>query len=383
MAKFSFQNRRIYMKTKHFFSVAVFAALAAFAITGCGNYTYNDGINWDGDNGGTLELVNGSNKDMIMFLAEKPSPTTIIGGVQAGQTRSFDVCKHVSDCPTGGYGVLRGVTKEQYDKYGAEARVEFNQMITYRSGTKYRYNINPAYLGDYGFKVHNVANLGVELRKNSPDGEKISYLGALQQNQIVYASSTDDITIFPVYILFNISTGEITSVRTTDMRNVVSVGPRLLTDQGMYNLYFPPQGVSWESILGDLKFPTAYVTVINNAAPGRSARFTVTGTRDLISQNGYNSINAGERLLYEVEAGEDGPVSVNLVVMLTGGVPVPVRFRDEETGLLETASPQLENGFNYTVEVEQIDQDVTSPSSFTAEIKKGSQRDISSLYSTL
>ena len=365
------------MKTKKsLLALLLLAATSMSMFLGCGNH-YDDGINWDGDTGGTLEIFNGSNKDIIVFIGGIPDPKTFVGGIKAGKTTAFDPGKHVGEYEygVGGYTVVRGITKEQYDKNIldlSKAKVEFMAMATYRKGTTYRIQIDNAFMGDYGFRVLNRGRIGMELRKDSPEGEKVSYLPAFQQNQMVYTVNTDAVTLFPVYVFYNKKTGEVTTLKTTSLFGTITVSPRPLTDETAIQTYaFPAKETSWESIVGTLKSPAAYITV-RNYVMGQSVYFTISGTTRLYSQNGFNSVGSGELNppVFEVKAAdeEDGGIPIKFVIQLYGGlIEVPVLFEGEET------PPVIKNGYNYTVTIDGSGQD---PFGYTAKIKEVSKRDL-------
>jgi len=376
------------MKTeskKTFPLICAMLFISALAFSGCGKHdVYEDGINWDGSNSGTLELVNGSNKDMVVFVGQTPSPSSILGGVRAGATVKHDISRHVSDFAVGGYAILRGVTKEEYDKNAsdpAKAKIEFNAMVTYRGGTMYRYNINPNYMGSNGFRVINRGRIGMELRKDSPDGEKVAYLPALQQNQMVYTETTDALTLFPVYVFYNRSTGEVTTLKSTTLLESISATPRPLgaSSNAIQNYYLPnDETLTWAAIVGTLKQPAAYVTIVNNI-PNQSGYVTNALSRRLISQNGYDAIGSGEKLVFEVESTEEG-APINLTIVFYGGtVTVGALFEGE------TTPPIIKNGYNYTVTVTYLPGEggLQNQANYKATIVQGSKRDVSDQIESL
>jgi len=362
---------------KHTSLLALLLLVATSMFFGCGDH-YDDGINWEGNSGGTLELINGSNKDMILFVGQTPSPSSMLGGVRAGATRKFDISRHVDDFAVGGYTILRGVTKEEYDKNPdpAKAKIEFNAMVTYRGGTMYRYNIDRNYIGDNGFRVTNRGRIGMELRKDSPDGEKVAYLPALQQNQIVYTQTTDALTLFPVYVFYNKSTGEVTTLKSTTLFESIQASPRPLgaSTSGIQNYYLPnDESLTWASIVGTLKQPTAYVTVINNIA-NQSGYVTNALSKRFISQNGYDAIGSGEKEVFEVESTEEGSPIGLVIVFYGGNVKVPVLFNKDDTD-----PPVLKNGYNYNVTVTYTagEGGLQNNNNYKAIIVEGSKRDVS------
>jgi len=374
------------MKQKSLLALLLLAATSTSMFIGCGNHHdpyAHDGINWDGDNGGTLELINGSSKDMILFVGQVPSQSSMLGGVRAGATVKHDISKHVSDFSVGGYAILRGVTKEEYDKNPdpAKAKVEFNAMVTYKGGTIYRYNINPNYMGDNGFRVTNNSRIGMELRKNSPDGEKVAYLPALQVNQMVYTQTTEALTLFPVYVFYNKSTGEVTTLKSTDIFASSRVNPMPLnsTTGSIPVTYFPNDGeTEWAKIVGTLKQYTAYIKVYNGV-PNQAADVTIALSNPLISQSGLEAVPSGNNQIFEVESTDEGS-RINLIISFYAAkIIVPVRFEDE------TTIPIIKNGYNYTVNVDYLGGEggIQNSDNYKATIVEGSKRDISDQIESL
>jgi hypothetical protein len=357
------------MKTKSPFALLLLAAASMFL--SCGNHSdpyVHDGVNWDGDNGGTLELVNGSNKDMVVFVGQTPAKSSILGGVRAGATKKLNIGRHVDDFAVGGYAILHGVTKEEYDKNPdpTKAKIEFNAMVTYRAGTPYRYNIDPSYIGDNMFMITNKGRVGLELRKNSPEGEKVAYLPPLQVNQEVYTQTTDAITLFPVYVYYNKSTQEVTTFKSTDMFESVMAAPRPITDPSVQHITFPNDATdAWEKIVNSLKPPTAYITVLNNVM-NQAVYFTNAGAIFLKSQSGFDAVGSGEQLVFEVPSTEKKNKKNLVVKVYNGAIEIPVLFDGQVT------PPVIKNGYNYEVSIRGSG---TDSKNYTAKITGGEEKD--------
>jgi len=364
------------MKIKSPLALLLLAAIS-INLFSCHNDPYVfDGVNWDGDSNGALELVNGSNKDFILFIGKIASQSSIVGGVRQGATRRYDISRHVDDFAVGGFTILRGVTKDEWDKNPdpTKAKVEFTAMVTYRSGAVYRYNINPDWIGDYAFRAENNSPVGIELRKDQPDGEKVAYLPPYQRNQLVYASTTDIMNLFPVFVVFNNTTKEVTTIKAQSMAAQVAVGAVPLTDKQMPTIQFPDEGLSWEQITGDLRSPVAYVSFTNNIM-NQAVYFTNAGSTRYYSQDGFDGVNSGFTKTFEVKGDTlingELPITAerNLVVLVRGSVKVPVL----EEG--KTSSPFIENGYNYTVTVKYKGSgDVMDRDNYEARIVKGNKR---------
>jgi hypothetical protein len=348
-------------------SMLAMLLMSVLTLFGCSNDPYDDGINWNGDNGGTLEIFNGSSRDIIVFVGQTPSPSSMLGGIRAGATKKFDPSKHVDDYDVGGYTILRGVTKEQYEANKLDltkAKVEFNTMATYRRGTTYRIQIDGNYMGDNGFRVMNTGRVGIELRKDSPEGEKVAYLPALQQNLIVYTQTTESITLFPVYVFYNKTTGEVSTLKSTSMFESITVGPRSLTEPSIPTIYFPNDETdAWEKIVGTLKSPSAYISVTNNVS-GQAVYFTIGGSNRLLSQSGYDVIN-NESLMFEVPSSEEG--TEKALIIMVYGMKIPVLFEGQ------TDLPVIKNGYNYEVTIKGSGSEA---SGYTARIVDKGERNL-------
>ena len=156
------------------------------------------GISWTSESNGTLTMINNAAKDMVIFNGQTPSASNILGGVKATSQRVFDLSDDVDDFDVGGYIILRGISKDEYEKNKtnlALAKIEYSAMATYGQGKKYRVEISPNYTGDFGYKVTNSGRIGLELRKNSPDGEKIAYLPSLATNVMLYTETATSLSI--------------------------------------------------------------------------------------------------------------------------------------------------------------------------------------------
>lgn len=337
--------------------VILLAAGLVFGLAGCdeGEKDAGDDIKWSNDANGTLNVTNNTSNDMVLFIGQTPTVNNIIGGVSAGNSKDFDIASRVSDFQIGGFAIIRGITRDEYNANRnnlTQAKIEYSAMATYGQGKKFRTEISPIFMGDYGYRVTNIGRIGMELRKDSPDGEKVGFLPALASNMLLYTNSTDGFTLYPVYVYYSRSTGQVTTLRPTTMFETVTVSPRGLQSGQIQSYTFPAdQNVTWENIRSTLTSPVAYVTVTNNVA-GQSGRVTIAGTNRLNSQNGFDTIGSGETLTYEIQSTVIG-TQQNLVLSFYNGlINLPVRFEDEVT------NPVLRNGYDYTVTVSGSGQTV-------------------------
>jgi hypothetical protein len=313
-------------------------------------------------------VINNTNKDMVLFQGQTPSSGNIIGGVRANKTRELNVEKQVADFGVGGYMIIRGIALDEYNANKnnlSRAKIEFSAMATYGQGKKFRTEISPNYMGDYTYRVTNIGRIGVELRKDSPDGEKVGYLPALASNSLLYADSQAGFAIYPVLIFYSKSSGQVTALAPSSQFDSVGVSPRPIGDPQIQS-YTVPVNDRWEDIVAGLTSPVAYVTISNNVS-NQSARIMVASSR-LNSQNGYDSIGSGETLTYEIPSTAAGTGKLLQFSLYNQTVNVPIRFEGESN------NPVLKNGYDYTVSVSGSGN---AADGYTAVLIEGEKRDLS------
>jgi hypothetical protein len=345
------------------------------------NDNATNGISWTSEPNGTLTVGNNVVKDMVIFQGQTPSASNILGGVRASSSREFDVSDDVTDFDVGGYLILRGISLDEYEAHKTNlslAKVEYSAMATYGKGQKYRVEISPNYTGDFGYKVTNSGRIGLELRKNSPDGEKIAYLPSLASNVMLYAGAATSLSIFPVYVYYSKTTGKVTTLKPTDHFASVTATPRPLAQAtSIQSYYFPnDETTTWDTIKASLKSPVAYFTVANNV-PNQGLFFTLAGGNALYAQNGYDAVGTGEQLTFELESTVQGVGKYIVITLYNGSLKLPVRFADE------TDNPVIKNGYDYTVTVNFKGGQVSDTANYTVTLTEGQERDLTTEIESL
>jgi hypothetical protein len=370
------------------FKFLAFLLAAALVFAACKNPTNDDdddddgGISWDNESGGTLTVINGTSKDMVIFQGQTPSVSSILGGVKAQTTKEFDVSDDVDDFDVGGYMILRGISKDEYEANKnrlSEAKIEYSAMATYKQGKKYRTEISPNYTGDFGYKVTNSGRIGLELRKNSPDGEKIGYLPSLATNVMLYAESASALSIFPVYVYYTKSTGQITTLKPTSHFESVTATPRPLASATSIQSYSFPNdpSVTWDTIKASLASPVAYFTVSNNVS-NQCIFFTLSGGNNLYAQNGYDAVGTGEQLTFELESTTAGTEKNIVITLYNGSLKLPAKFAGG------AGSPTIKNGYDYAVTVSHSGGSVSDAANYTVTLtESAAPRDLSNEIESL
>jgi hypothetical protein len=102
----------------------------------------------------------------------------------------------------------------------------------------------------------------------------------------------------------------------------------------------------------------------------QSSRFAAASTYHK-AQNGYDSINSGETLTFELKATDAGQ-AINLNCSLYGDtVSVAVKDASDQT-------PVIKNGYDYTVTLDYTGGGggLNDPANYTAVITEGTKRDV-------
>ncbi|MDR2999686.1 MAG: hypothetical protein LBU89_00355 [Fibromonadaceae bacterium] len=330
---------------------------------------------------GTLTVLNNINKDVILFQGQTPTSSNIIGCVQALSPKTFNISDAVDDFHVGGYMILRGITKDEYEANKTDlskAKVEFSAMATYGQGRKFRTEISPNYMGDFGYKVNNIGRIGMELRKNSPDGEKVAYLASLEVNRVLYNENSNALALFPVFVYYSKTAGTVTTLKAIDQFATVTITPRPIANaSGIQSYTFPnDETVTWQQIVASLTSPVAYIKVINNV-PNQGGFFTVAGSNALMAQNGYDAIGSGEQLTYEIESTEAGAEKNLVANFYSGAIKIPVKFAEVD------GNPVIKNGYDYTITINFKGGSVQELGNYEALIVEHNKRDLTNEIESL
>lgn len=338
-----------------------------------------DGIDYKSDANGTLTIRNNTTKDMVLFEGETPTKNTILGGVRAQSSRAFDVSKK-SDFDVGGWMIVKGMATSEYAANKTnltKAKVEYSTMATYHAGEYYEATINAAYTGDYCIKVSNNGKIGIELHKDSFNGEKIAYLSPYKSNQYIYFDDNKSIRLYPVYVYYSTSNHTVSTL-SGDFFESRAVVPASVTESYMQTYGFPAdEDTTWSQIMESISFPTAYIKVTNGVEEG--AYFKI-GSAQYVAQNGQDAVG-GVPVTFEVESTKDGSQKQIVLALYNGKVSVPVLTEANEI-------PIIQNGYDYSVSLTKVVQGssstiISDPNSYKATIFTGTPRDIKDEIETL
>jgi len=289
---------------------------------------------------GLVEIVNNTDFDMLLFTGETISLNYIVGGVKSG-TRSNVNFSDKSDYQVGGYVLLRAVKQTEFDKAKDQSRVDYTAMVTYGEGKKFTTNIVSTTDGTYQYTVYNRSrDYGLELRKNSLEGEKVAYLTKGEVRRVINSPNRTELTLYPVWVAFNNVTKSIVTFTPDNTLTALDVQPKQPTED-VSPYYFPMDGTGTNIVFSNVTLPFATIQVRNNAS--LNANFRVAGTIKT-PESGYTGISSGARESYEIRMENDEALNLNLA-MSQQQIVVPVRFQSDPSA----SGVTIQNGYSYTV----------------------------------
>ena len=287
-------------------------------------------INYDSESGGNLVISNYSGEDLV-FFAGKVSRNNILGGVKAaGQNRAFDIKKSLQGLINGkGVFMIYGVKAKVYRELLESGKtVEQNDVVFAHtvcfdfSDQGFKQYINVDSVSGKGgakefIKLENKTPYPVELRLNSPDGEKITTLRPQETGRRFYLPPDPDnegYQIWPTYLIYNAKTGEMSSVQGSlnDTRTVLPT----IEGQSVEEFKIPNENLFSSSI--------AYIRITNGYRDGIILKHGVNTKKSQL-QNGL--INSGRTETYEFAATEDGKLTPGLSIRL-GKMGETLKFGD-------------------------------------------------------
>jgi hypothetical protein len=364
------------VKKTLYYVVLLLAAGLLMGLAGCGD---DDaaidelGIDWTGNPNGTLTVINNSAVDMVVFIGQNITLNGLLGGVRAGSTLTMDVSTKVPDFQAGGFMIIRAIRLDEFRanrSNPALARIDYSAMATYGAGKKYRAELRGTSEGQFSYIVHNRTEYGLELRENSPDGEKLGYLSPRQVRRSMFSPTSQPITIFPVYVAYNVRSQTIVTFAPTGLLDAQDVQPRSQS-ASITEYSFPPEDANLAALFGTIDLPFATIKVQNNAT--RDSSFAI-GTSTRRAESNYIMVSSGQLESYEIPATKAGVALALNCGLLSNAVRVPVRFAGAPDDL-----PVIKNGFVYQVTLRHVSGPADQASSYTAIIEEVEEIDTSDL----
>ena len=285
------------------------------------------------DEPGSLTIENKSNFDLIIF-AGKVENGNILGGITKGESRSFDLSK-IKGIPNKGAILIRAVSTEVYKKNNfkvTEDNVVYSGLVVYdltNKSDKTKLNIfnKIAEVGSTYIYVSNTSPYVLELRLDSPLGEKVATLLPHSINKKVWLVPKDDglpYYFWPTYVYVDPNTNEIVSFSSNDVSAAIRSIPEL---NGVYLLDFKgPTN-------GKIEYKIGFIKVRNNT---RTGLVFYNGSELLPDQKGLRFLRPGSEGIFEFDvlSGESGSLYTSLNLETNLGKKIPIAPMTIKAGVI-------------------------------------------------
>ena len=278
-------------------AAVLFAAMVAGCVSTPKSQAVKDmkNLSYANQPNGELELINRTEYELVVF-AGKIDRKNILGGIHAGDTRSFDFRNFLS--ANSGAFLCRAVKTDVYAQKGGfvnETDVVWAKLVTY-GNSKSSFTVMNEVGGEGKLLFENASPYPVEVRLNGTTGQVLTTLPPHCKEQYVYVKpNSRGYVYFPTYLMYDRDTGKINSI-TGKEDDGISARPAVGSETPQTVIFPMPNGKLFGARV-------AYLTIKNES--GNAFIFRDDNT-EVLSQNGYTMINSGETLTFEVDATEQG-----------------------------------------------------------------------------
>jgi hypothetical protein len=302
---------------------------------------------------GSLTINNQASFDVIIF-AGKVANNNVMGAISAQKNRSFDLAKLNLPGKKGSF-LIRAAAFEKYSgKYQVkESDILYTGLVVYDlTDPKDKTNIN-IYAGiqeteqDFIY-VSNMSKFVLELRLDTPTGEKIATLPPLQENKRIFLTPLPQgmpYSFYPTYVYVDPSTNEIQSFISS---GVESRERRIPTSENRVNpMVF--RGPKDTSAIGYL---VAFVRVKNDTRLGFNLN---DGTTWLADQKGRRLVESGDFSTFELPAasGSAGQLYTGLNMEFDNGAPLKIRSMSLKPGVVYDVTVSDMDGKNFGYDIRE------------------------------
>jgi hypothetical protein len=276
------------------------------------------------DKNGILKINNYASFDVAIF-AGKVERGNFLGAIKARGSRDFDIAK-IPGIPSQGAFLFRATSYQQLTKKGkvgiTEENVVYAGLVAYDLDKPRKLerdifaNVDDA--EETFVYVSNLTKYILELRVDSPDGEKVGILSPGQRNKKLWIKPHPDglpYRFFPTYVYIKAETGEMDAFTDEVNRNGPRFQPRA---QGSQVRVVEFEGPGTE--LGGVKqYNVAFIRLQNDTNGFLS--FETARAVYLKNTRGYVGTDPGDSDVYEIasDLGPEGRPYSNLGVETDSG----------------------------------------------------------------
>ena len=299
------------------------------------------------DKNGLLKINNYTSFDVAVF-AGKIERGNFLGAIKAKSSRDFDISK-LSNIPKKGAFLFRVTSYQTLNKKGkvgiTEEDVVYTGLVAYdltRPDRKIEKDIfgNVDDQQETFIYVSNVTKYVLELRLDSPDGEKVGVLSPGQRNKKLWIKPQPDglpYRFFPTYVYVNPNTGEMDAFTDEVNKSGPRFEPRAAGSQVRVIEFDDPATKP-----GGKQYNVAFLRLQNDT----NGLLSFETARNAYNKNTRGTVNTnpGDTDTYEIAA-DTGPTGRTYTNM---GV-------EHDSGHFLFAPPvTLKPGYEYTIVVTQM-----------------------------
>jgi hypothetical protein len=255
-------------------------------------------INWQDEPAGILAIQNNVDDSLVLF-AGGLKYRKLMGGIRPDAERSFDVFDDLPSEINNGVFMIRAVRESVYmEKKNAisDDDVIFAQVVMFdRNRPTMRTNILiDSRVGGAGeIFFENDSNLVLEIRLDTPTGERIATLAPLQRMQPVHLKPNDfGYTYFPSYIYYDDRQKDKRTITLDSLKGGASMRP-VVPNSGEEI----PRVIFTQPDTSKFFSPVANLIVVNESAGGI---LFLNGTTPQRSTRGIGMINSGGNETFEL-----------------------------------------------------------------------------------
>jgi len=301
---------------------------------------------------GSLTINNQASFDVIIF-AGKVTNNTVLGGIRAGKSRTFDLTTLSLPAKTGSF-LIRAASFETYSKKQfrvTESDVLYTGLVVYDlNNPKDNTNLN-IYAGvnqaqTEWIYVSNTSKFVLELRLDNPNGEKIATLAPLQENKQIFLTPLPQgmpHQFYATYVYIDPATNEIKSFVAKDR----SERQRRIPSTEAVN----PMVFSGPQSTTDISYLVGFLRLKNDT--GESLNF-MDGTTWLADQKGRRLVESGQFATFELAAmsGQTGQLYTNLNMEFDSTKTLKISRLSVKPGVVYDCIISLQNG-NYAYDIRE------------------------------
>lgn len=261
---------------------------------------------------GSLTINNQASFDVVIF-AGKVNNNTVMGGIKAGKSRSFDLNTLSLPSKNGSF-IIRAASYETYDRKNlriTEEDIVYAGLVVYDlANPKDKTNLNIfagiSQANETFIWVSNTSKFVLELRVGTPAGEKLATLAPFQTNKAIPLTPQQrnmPYEFYATYVYINPQTNEITNFAAKGMEDRQR---RIPSSTSVNPMVFPgPTDTS------SISYLNAFLRVKNDSNWGLNL---MDGTTWLFDQKGIPLVESGMLATYDLPAlsGEAGQLYTNL-----------------------------------------------------------------------